>query len=77
MVDGNTVIYYYLHDKFDICFRTDNLLSHPRTAGVGITSVTFPNPHPSSFSVPDRSMQGYPQVIITGHCMLYHAAISF
>ncbi|XP_041364165.1 coiled-coil domain-containing protein 33-like, partial [Gigantopelta aegis] len=48
-------------------YKTDNLLSHPRTAGVGITSVTFPNPRPSSFNVPDRSMQGYPQITLPGH----------
>ena len=37
-------------------------MNQPRRAGVGMTSVTFPNPHPSSFNVPEQSSHGYPQV---------------
>ncbi|XP_025091003.1 coiled-coil domain-containing protein 33-like isoform X2 [Pomacea canaliculata] len=47
-------------------YRTDTLQSHPRAAGISMTSVTFPNPHPSSFSVPEQSSQGYPQVSLIG-----------
>ncbi|KAK6170398.1 hypothetical protein SNE40_018803 [Patella caerulea] len=47
-------------------YRTDNLLPHPRTAGVNMTSVTFPQPHPSSFKVPEKSSQGYPQISLPG-----------
>ncbi|KAK7506446.1 hypothetical protein BaRGS_00002558 [Batillaria attramentaria] len=47
-------------------YRSDSLLTHPRAAGVGMTSVTFPNPHPSSFAVPEQSSHGYPQVSLIG-----------
>ncbi|ESO87132.1 hypothetical protein LOTGIDRAFT_210495 [Lottia gigantea] len=47
-------------------YRSDNLLPHPRTAGVNMTSVTFPQPHPSSFKVPEKSSQGYPQISLPG-----------
>lgn len=42
--------------------RSNYLVSHPRAAGVSMTSVSFPSPHPSSFSVPPRTKHGYPQV---------------
>ncbi|XP_071107779.1 coiled-coil domain-containing protein 33-like isoform X1 [Haliotis cracherodii] len=48
-------------------YKADNLMSNPRTAGVSMTSVTFPSPHPSSFSVVPRSKHGYPQVSLPGH----------
>ncbi|KAL8610514.1 hypothetical protein ACOMHN_060434 [Nucella lapillus] len=47
-------------------YRSDSLQMQPRNAGVGMTSVTFPNPHPSSFSVPHQSYYGYPQISLVG-----------
>ncbi|OWF56529.1 Coiled-coil domain-containing protein 33 [Mizuhopecten yessoensis] len=47
-------------------YKSDNLLSHPRTAAVSMTSVTFPSPHPSSFKVPPRTKHGYPQISLPG-----------
>ncbi|CAG2198416.1 unnamed protein product [Mytilus edulis] len=47
-------------------YKNNQLLTNPRSAGVTMNSVTFPNPHPSSFSVPPRSMHGYPQISLPG-----------
>ncbi|XP_069124504.1 coiled-coil domain-containing protein 33-like isoform X4 [Argopecten irradians] len=47
-------------------YKSDNLLSHPRTAAVSMISVTFPNPHPSSFKVPPRTKHGFPQISLPG-----------
>ncbi|KAK7113750.1 coiled-coil domain-containing protein 33-like [Littorina saxatilis] len=45
-------------------YRSDTL--QPRTAGLGMTSLTFPNPHPSSFKVAEQSNHGYPQISLVG-----------
>ncbi|XP_045214999.2 coiled-coil domain-containing protein 33-like isoform X2 [Mercenaria mercenaria] len=47
-------------------YKSDNLLNHPRNAGVVMQSVTFPSPHPSSFIVTDRSHHGHPQLSLPG-----------
>ncbi|XP_033747042.1 coiled-coil domain-containing protein 33-like isoform X2 [Pecten maximus] len=47
-------------------YKSDNLLSHPRTAAVSMTSVTFPSPHPASFKVPPRTKHGFPQISLPG-----------
>ncbi|KAL5018838.1 hypothetical protein ScPMuIL_004560 [Solemya velum] len=47
-------------------YKTDQLVSHPKTAGVTMTSITFPSPHPVSFSVPQQSSHGYPQLSLPG-----------
>ncbi|KAK3091446.1 hypothetical protein FSP39_019909 [Pinctada imbricata] len=47
-------------------YKSDYLVSHPRTAGVTMTSVTFPSPHPSAFIVPPRTKHGYPQISLPG-----------
>jgi len=44
-------------------YRSDNLLNHPRTAGVVMQNITFPSPHPSNFAVTERSHHGHPQVV--------------
>nr|XP_022315826.1 coiled-coil domain-containing protein 33-like isoform X2 [Crassostrea virginica] len=47
-------------------YKSNYLVSHPRAAGVSMTSVSFPSPHPSSFSVPPRTKHGYPQISLPG-----------
>ncbi|XP_060074868.1 coiled-coil domain-containing protein 33-like [Ylistrum balloti] len=47
-------------------YKSDNLLSHPRTAAVSMTSVTFPSPHPATFKIPPRTKHGYPQISLPG-----------
>ena len=48
-------------------FRSDNLQSLPRNAGVVMYNVTFPTSHPSNYIVPETDMHGHPQVSL---CML-------
>ncbi|KAK3767892.1 hypothetical protein RRG08_059221 [Elysia crispata] len=47
-------------------YKSDNLLSQPRAAGVSMSRVTFPDPHPLTFSVEGRSRHGYPQLSLPG-----------
>ncbi|XP_060578931.1 coiled-coil domain-containing protein 33-like isoform X2 [Ruditapes philippinarum] len=47
-------------------YKSDNLLNHPRNAGVVMQSVTFPSAHPSSFIVTERSHHGHPQLSLPG-----------
>ncbi|XP_059175769.1 coiled-coil domain-containing protein 33-like [Physella acuta] len=47
-------------------YKSDNLLTQPRAAGVTMSSITFPNPHPNTFTVVGRSSHGYPQVSLLG-----------
>ncbi|CAL1535913.1 unnamed protein product [Lymnaea stagnalis] len=47
-------------------YKSDNLLTQPRAAGVTMSSITFPNPHPSAFTVVARSSHGYPQLSLLG-----------
>ncbi|WAQ97311.1 CCD33-like protein [Mya arenaria] len=44
-------------------YKSDNLLSHPRNAGVVMESITFPSAHPSNFVVTERSQHGHPQPV--------------
>ncbi|XP_061192460.1 coiled-coil domain-containing protein 33-like isoform X1 [Saccostrea echinata] len=47
-------------------YRSNYLISNPRAAGVTMTSVSFPSPHPASFSVPPGTKHGYPQISLPG-----------
>nr|XP_011448979.2 coiled-coil domain-containing protein 33 isoform X3 [Crassostrea gigas] len=47
-------------------YKSNYLVSHPRAAGVTMTSVSFPSPHPASFSVPPGTKHGYPQISLPG-----------
>ncbi|XP_052782992.1 coiled-coil domain-containing protein 33-like isoform X2 [Mya arenaria] len=47
-------------------YKSDNLLSHPRNAGVVMESITFPSAHPSNFVVTERSQHGHPQLSLPG-----------
>ncbi|KAI8793726.1 coiled-coil domain-containing protein 33 [Biomphalaria glabrata] len=47
-------------------YKSDNLLSNPRAAGVSMSSVTFPNPQKGAFTVVSRSSHGYPQLSLLG-----------
>ncbi|GFO32173.1 coiled-coil domain-containing protein 33-like [Plakobranchus ocellatus] len=47
-------------------YKSDNLLSQPRAAGVSMSRVGFPDPHPLTFSVTGRSSHGYPQLSLPG-----------
>ncbi|KAK0055925.1 coiled-coil domain-containing protein 33 [Biomphalaria pfeifferi] len=47
-------------------YKSDNLLSNPRAAGVSMSNVTFPNPQKGAFTVVSRSSHGYPQLSLLG-----------
>ncbi|XP_012936367.1 coiled-coil domain-containing protein 33, partial [Aplysia californica] len=47
-------------------YKSDNLLSNPRAAGVHMTTVNFPSPSADIFDVPGRSSHGYPQLSLLG-----------
>ncbi|KAL4239346.1 Coiled-coil domain-containing protein 33 [Mactra antiquata] len=47
-------------------YKSDNLSSHPRNAGVVMQNITFPSAHPSNFSVTERSHHGHPQISLPG-----------
>ncbi|XP_056019643.1 coiled-coil domain-containing protein 33-like isoform X2 [Ostrea edulis] len=47
-------------------YKSNYLISHPRAAGVSMASVSFPSPHPASFSVPPGTKHGYPQISLPG-----------
>ena len=49
-------------------------LGGARAAGIDVITVSFPNPHPSSFAVPPEHSEGHPQVyvgFICFHCYIY------
>ncbi|MBN3307874.1 CCD33 protein, partial [Amia calva] len=62
-------------------YKDTMLLRTPRAAGIAVTSVSFPQPQPSSFDVPRVSAKGHPQVSPAGfpdeqptwnHSFLFH-----
>ncbi|XP_013383445.1 coiled-coil domain-containing protein 33 [Lingula anatina] len=48
-------------------YKQSSLSSFPRTAGITLSTVSFPSPHPSSFSIAPHQSQGYPQVSLPGY----------
>ncbi|XP_074647893.1 coiled-coil domain-containing protein 33-like isoform X2 [Tubulanus polymorphus] len=47
-------------------YELDMLGDGKKLAGIGLTTVTFPSPHPSAFNVPEQHSQGYPQITMPG-----------